>query len=396
MDKFSRVPSPADFAEMVRKAFEAAGIPGFEYREADFALKMAGRDTTIFLTNSYASYRSLPRNKRQEVIAKLVAGFGAIPELPKDFASAKPHLMPAVRDAAYESLSLLVSGKGERDPAFEWPSKALVGNLIVGPVYDTEHSITTVNRETLSDWGVGLEEALAVAKENLWDRTDPSRLTGQGGVYWGEWGDSYDSSRVLLTEFIYRLEVDGDPVAFVPNRDSLMITGKHNIAGLRVILKAGAESHFKAGHPVSPDLFVLDDGVWKTYIPEDPSLREIWRATKQNRDALDYAQQKEALDQLPDREDVFIANYMVFQREDGSKFSACVWPKDVDTSLPGAEFVGFVLDAEGNDRFMVPWDEAVSVVGGLLEQEPGLIPVRYRVRQSPDDGQIARLRQLAR
>jgi len=253
-----------------------------------------------------------------------------------------------------------------------------------------------VNQKTLAEWGVSLDEALAVAKENLWDRTDPNRLAGQGGVYWGEWGDSYDSSRILLTEFIYRLDVDGDPVAFVPNRDSLMVTGKNSVAGLRIILKAGAESHFTQGHPVSPDLFVLEDGAWKTFIPEDPELRGIWRTARQRRDGLDYAQQKQILDEMPQREDVFIANYLVFKGEDGNTFSACVWPKDCDTSLPRAEVIGFALDEGGNDRLLVAWDAAVSVVGDLLVEESGLIPVRYRAREFPSDEQIAKLRQMAK
>jgi hypothetical protein len=36
---------------------------------------------------------------------------------------------------------------------------------------------------------------------------------------------------ILLTEFIYRLDVGGDPVSYIPNRDALMVTGKRNTAG---------------------------------------------------------------------------------------------------------------------------------------------------------------------
>jgi hypothetical protein len=108
---------------------------------------------------------------------------------------------------------------------------------------------------------VSLEEAFKAAKENLWEKTDPARLAAQGGgIYCGQWGDSYDSSRILFTELIYRLSVDGDPVAFVPNRDQFWVTGTDNLAGLAAILKGGVQSHFKQGHPLSPDLYVLVDG----------------------------------------------------------------------------------------------------------------------------------------
>ena len=41
------------------------------------------------------------------------------------------------------------------------------------------------------------------------------------------------------------------------------MTGTNNLAGLTALLKAGAESHFKQGHPLSPDLYALLDGTWK-------------------------------------------------------------------------------------------------------------------------------------
>jgi hypothetical protein len=163
-----------------------------------------------------------------------------------------------------------------------------------------------VNFKTLQSWDVDLDQAFAVAKENLWDRTRPDGFEGSNGVYWARWGDSYDSSRMLLTELIYRLSVDGDPVAFVPNRDALLVTGTHNIAGLRVILNAGAENHFKQGHPLLPDLFVRDEGAWKHHIPEGPELREIWVGMRRQRDGLDYNQQKQLLDKLHEKVDVDI------------------------------------------------------------------------------------------
>lgn len=396
LDKmFSGKPSQVDFAKMMVKAFEAAGISGMEYIEADFALKVPGRDATIFLHNTYSNYCVAPRKNRQEVIARMVAGFGTTPEVPADYRAAKPQLMPAVRDAAYSSLSSLVGGaKKKCDPGLEWVHRPLAGDLIVGVVFDTEHNITSVNQQTLERWGVSLDDALAAAKANLWDRTDPKKLRGQTGIYFGEWGDSYESSRILLTEFIYRLDLDGDPVACVPNRDALLVTGKHNSAALKFLLKAGTENHFNAGHSVSPDLFVLEDGVWKKYVPEDPSLREMWRNARRRRDGMDYHQQKQLLDKFD--EDVFIASYLGIQREDKSEYSVCAWTKGIDSSLPKAEMLGFVVDANTKDQFMVPWEDAFPVVRALLEPEAGLIPVRYRAREFPDDQQIAQLRKLAR
>jgi hypothetical protein len=67
---------------------------------------------------------------------------------------------------------------------------------------------------------------------------------------------------------------------------------------------------------------------------------------------------------------VFVASFMMFKSKDGVEFSACVWTKDVDTSMPRT--------------------------GNLLEPDPRLIPPRYRARQFPSDEQMAQLRRVAK
>lgn len=395
---FTGKPTQREFAELVTRAFEKSGMQNLEYQEADFALKVPGKDSTIFLHNIYANYCNAPRSQRSTVVARLVSSVASTPEIPSDFAAAKPALMPVLRDAAYHSLIKLLSRKSKHDDEdLDLQGKPLAQGLIVGLAYDGEKTITSVNRRQLGIWGVGSDETFAAAKENLWDKTDPSRLAGQDGVYAGQWGDSYDSSRMMLTELIYRLSVDGDPVAYVPNRDSFWVTGKNDLAGLTTILKAGTASHFKQGHPVSPDLYVLENGKWSIYVPEDASLREMWLATRRQRNAIDYDQQKKIIDELHEQEDIdiFVAGYKLLERKDGKTFGVCVWTKDVDSSLPQADNIGFVVDPEAGDMFMVPWDAAVPIVGSLLEEEPEFVPVRYRAREFPSDAQVRELRKLA-
>jgi exosome complex RNA-binding protein Rrp4 len=69
---------------------------------------------------------------------------------PWRFRSCATHLLPAVRDAAYEGLSQLLNGKEELDPG-KRQYRPLVDDLIVGLVYDTEYSITTVNQNNLNE-----------------------------------------------------------------------------------------------------------------------------------------------------------------------------------------------------------------------------------------------------
>jgi uncharacterized protein YtpQ (UPF0354 family) len=401
LDKvFSGKPDRADFAQMVTRALREAGIERVAPADGDFALKV-GDGATVFLGNLYSNYCAASRSVRRAVISEFVAAAASIPSMPSipsDFASVKSSLMPVIRDAAYYSMTHLMNRKsGKEDPGFDVVVKDLVAGLVTGLAYDTERNITSIDREHFDQWGVSLEEAFKAAKENLWERTDPGRFAGQNGVYWGEWHDSYDSSRVLLTEVIYRLSVDGDPVAFVPNRDQLWVTGTNNQAGLAALLKAGAESHFKQGHALSPDLYVLLDGTWKLYVPEDQSLRNLLLPMKRQRDAIDYSQQQGLLNDIHNLEeiDIFVASYKIFEREDGSAYSTSIWSNGIDSLLPQAENIAFLVDLEGKDNFLVPWEAAMSVIGSLLEQEPGLMPVRYRVREFPDAEQLVRLRKLA-
>lgn len=389
-----------EFVEIVARALEKAGIETVQPVEGDFALKIGDGKSTIFLSNVYSNYCSVARNRRSAVLAEFVGGAAAIPslpEIPSQFEAAKPSLMPTIRDAAYFSVTQLMDRKNGKDrPGLEVVTKPLVGRLAIALAYDTERNITSINREHFEMWGVSLEEAFSTAKDNLWERTDPGRLAGEGGVYWSQWGDSYDSSRMLLPELIYRFSVDGDPVAFVPNRNELWVTGTNSSASLASILKQGAESHFNRGHPLSPDLYVLVDGKWKEYVPEDAALRNLWVTIRRKRDAIDYAQQKDLLNAIYEREgiDIFVAGFNLFEGKDGSGYSVCVWSNGVDSSLPYAERIALVVNPEGKDHFVVSWDAAFPIVGDLLEKETEFVPVRYRAREFPDDRQIAKLRQL--
>ncbi len=405
LDKvFSGKPNQSDFTEMMIQALQKAGVSKntIDRSESDFSLKLPG-GATIFLGNVYANFCRAPRNARQSIVSEFVTAAASIPGLPSipaDFASAKPSLMPVVRDAAYYSTFRLMNrknGKNGDDPGIDVVLKNLAGELLVGLAYDTERNITSINHDFFDKWGVSLDDAFKAAKENLWEKTDPNRFAGQNGVYWGEWADSYDSSRLLLTELIYRLSVDGDPVAFVPNRDQLWVTGTDNSAGLAAILKAGMENHFKHGHPVSPDLYVLADGTWKVHVPEDKSLREQWMKIKRQRDAIDYGQQQKLLNEIHEKEgiDIFVASYKIYERKDGLAYSACVWTNEIDSSLPRSENIAFMADVENPDYFVVPWEAATSVIGDLLEPEPDLVPARYRAKEFPSKEQLAKLRPSA-
>ena len=389
-------PTRDQFAELVMEAFAQTGIRDVVYESDHFVLKVNGNDkNTIFLDNGYANYCKAEKTEREAIIARLCAGWKDIPKIPSDYELVKPHLMPVIRDVMHSHLvDLNLRSRNVDTSKSDSPTKPLFGPLLVALAYDTEHSILQVNQSSFDPWGVSFDDALKQAKDNLRDKTDPNGMKEEGmGLYRSTWADSYDSARILMTDLIYRLSVDGDPVAFVPNRNQLWVTGDRNIAALSVLLKLGKEVHFES-YPISPDLFVLIDGVWEVYIPNDPAVRGLSQSLKRHRQALDYKQQKEALDAIhkADGTDVFVASYLIFTQKDASEYSMCVWTKGIDSLLPKTEHISFLIDKDAKEYVTQPWERAFPVVASLMEKEQGVLPERYRVRSFPTEEQIARLR----
>lgn len=392
---FRRKPTRDQFADLVIKALAQIGFRDVAYQPAEFILRTGRRDDVIFLDNGYANYCKAEGREREAILQRLCSAWGSHTEIPADFEAARRFLMPVIRDASYASIVKLdlISKKVDVSKV-DCPTIPLCGPLVVGLAYDTEHSIQQVNMTSFERWGVAFEDVLKEALHNLRDKTDPGGMTEEApGLFRSRWGDSYDSARLLLTDLIYRIPVHGERIGFVPNRDQLWVTGDRDNSALQTLLKIGEEAHF-APYPISPDLFILTDGNLQVYRPEDRFVLDSLLSLKRRRKALDYLQQKEALDAINVARgvDIFVASYLVFEREDGSQYSACVWSKGVDSLLPKADQLFFLLDKDTKDYIPVQWERAFSIVRELMQEDDGIVPERYRVRLFPSEDQLAQLR----
>jgi hypothetical protein len=336
---------------MVMQALNKNGIADARYEEKDFSLQIGDGENVVFLENSYANFCKADKRQRQALLTQLGAAFATNSSIPTEYLQAPANLMPIIRDESYLSLvELQLRARNLGTSQIECPANKLADGLVVPLSYDTESSILQVNQSNFNRWEVGFDQALKASKDNLREKTDPSLFDEIApGVYLGKWADSYDSARLLLTDLIYRLPLEGEPVAFVPNRNQLWVTGRLNRGGLKTMLEKGQPAHF-APYAVSPNLYVLRDGGWNAYVPEDSSVLDVWLDIKRRRETLDYNQQKESLDKvhLKANIDIFVANYLVFKRKDSSEYSACVWSKGVDSLLPETETIFFLTDPANN------------------------------------------------
>ena len=134
-----------------------------------------------------------------------------------------------------------------------------------------------------------MEEALEVALGNLGGIPAEVARVGEG-LYVLRSGDSYDATRLLLLDLVRSLEVQGEPVAMVPNRDTLLISGTEDQAGLALMLALAGQG-LEERYALSGVPLILGEGGWSDWLPTYHPLAEaIWRArgatVRQRCDAL--------------------------------------------------------------------------------------------------------------
>ena len=394
---FSKTVSREDFAKLVIKALEGRGASDVQFDPEDFSVRVGSLDNTLYLSNAFTDYTSAEKQERDTVILRYVTSFTTPRNSPRTYAEALPNLMPVVRDPAYYALSsLMIRAKGG-DPANLKTSPIPIAQSLVGSLaIDSAEAISYASDSTLKEWNVTLADAFPKALENLRDRSPFDALKQVApGLFLGEWGDSYESARILLPDLLHRLSLNGDPLVFIPNRNELWVTGQYDTANIGAILKFAEESHFSRGHSLSPNLYVRANDAWKLHIPEDPVQRKQWEEIKYKREATDYEQQKGYLDSMfkLEKRDIFVAPYKVYRQDDGQLFSRCIWSTGVDTLLPKTDRVVLGIDLQKKTVREVFWDSLAAVVGDLMELEadPAFYPVRYRVQKFPDEAQLAQL-----
>ena len=152
------------------------------------------------------------------------------------------------------------------------------------------------------------------------------------GVYLSTTHDSYDASRLLLTELIRQLRLKGDPIAMIPNRESLIVVGSEDELGLAGMVKLASKA-LKEPRPISGIALRFDGDEWTPWLPDvsHPSYNDFRKLYVQAL-ATDYAWQKDLLDKLHTKrdEDIFVATYSLLQAPDGKLLTYAVWTEGSD------------------------------------------------------------------
>lgn len=369
-----------------------------DLEHGELGFRLHGGEMKLFLGNLLHDLQRCPRAQRPALLARFLDGVLAPDNaIPATYAQARPRLMPVVRRRADIGIVALSTQSVSDDPARQFlpATRPLVGDLVIALVCDRPTSMAYVNEPELPKWNVTFDQALADALDNLRGLPEHGgwRQVGKG-VWSGEWGDAYDSSRILLPDLIHRVGVR-DPVVAVPFRNALMLTSAGNEAGIALMAQVIQDHAEDNPRWLSFQLLRLHETRWEPHAPL--VAVDAWHLLNLRNESGVNDNQKELLDALHARCDInlFVAGYQMLARDDLGTLSFAVWSNEVDTLLPHTEFIVFALRGQdAGDLLLVAWDEARAVVGELMEPT-GHVPERVRVRRFPDAAQLARLRELA-
>ena len=402
LDKLFGPPSPDVFARELMTALRRAGDrDDIVYDREEFRLVRPKTNGVTNLGTIYAEHCSLPRSARKAHLKQLADSFlSAQSDLPENFEEARPHLRPKVwTRAQFANLDLERRRTGEEEIAFElYP---LGEHLLTTVVYDLPTSMRTLSDEDFDRWNTTYYEAMESARINLEESTLAWARVGDH-FHTAMTGDDYDSSRILLVDQIREFEVLGEPIAMVPTRGSLMITGSDDSDGLKTMLDLAESSMAEDPRPLSGIPLRLIDGEWEDWQPPagHPHFEGFNWLKQQFLGSL-YADQKQLLDAIHEQEglDVFVASFSAVENpETGLKRSYCVWGEGVDAMLPETQYVMLPteakLDGQQSPTIGGEWSHVRDVAGDLMQPVPDLYPPRWRVREFPSQEQLAEIGSL--
>jgi hypothetical protein len=393
---FGGTPSREDFAQMVTDALRNAGETGaIEFMPATYTLKITSPDGNrhlMKLTNYYGEFTGVPKNERDEFLLSVAAQqrSSMIP-MPKTFSEAKLRLMPSLRRRSYWAFSILSSKLNGMEVDIK-PFRLIDDEIGLSLVLDYPDVMRLVDQEMVASWGVSEDEAIAAAIANLRARTEPQWQQVAPGVYASGWEDTYDATRLLIPEVVKDLRVKGRPVAAVPHRNLMIVTGESDTAGLVTMAQILGDIEDEP-QMISMKPKVLDGDRWiePYFAPSHPALLGF-QVADMAMVAGDYSDQTDMLAAWYEiqEEDLFVGKFNPTQnKETGALSSYATWTEGVVTLLPHVDEVGFcrVVGDEGEVLGFVPWDDVVRVMGSVMEPMD-TYPPRWRVTQFPTPEQI--------
>jgi hypothetical protein len=390
--------TPEDrFAAEVLDAVKATGaVAKAWYAPETFAIgwrrNAQDNDGWIYLSNTFRETAEMDRRERADQVRRLVAGMIATGTVGDSWEECRPLLRPVLRTATFG-----LGAPGHTARPLSRPALPFLNEFVV---IDMPDSMAYVSAARLDDWSVTASEVFEAARANLADLAERALTAcskdGPTSVRFVDDGDAYYTSMLLVDGFLAGMSarVGGRPVAFVPDRNTLLVVPDQPdmVADL---LKMAEEEFGRSVRSISPMAYTVDDA--GTVVPYSGEGSGPLAARLRRAEAIlattEYATQKEAIEAQHEKEgiDIHVAALVAVARDaDDSLFTLAVWSDGVETLLPQAEFIGFT---DGGQPWLVPWGVVAAEVH--LMPADDLHPERYRVSAWPAPEVVDRLRARA-
>ena len=143
----------------------------------------------------------------------------------------------------------------------------LVGDLWVIYAVDRPDTTITLSESNLAQIGLHRDELRPTAVTNLQRLLPEIECHGEGPWFSLVADGCYEASLLLLDSLWDRLEgqVDGDLIAAIPARDTLIFTGAKSLEGLSILRNTAKAIYAQGDHVVSDLLLRRVHGTWKLY-----------------------------------------------------------------------------------------------------------------------------------
>lgn len=387
LDFFKRGTREDQFAHAVADRLRQAGWPYLVvYLKPDFSLQTTPDGAILHLGNVYRDWLTYPRNERDAQLDRIVA-MVLEAELVKNYADAEPRLRPIVRSLVDLQALSLAADPPTLDP--NQPHQPLAGSLATLLAIDLPNSITFVTGKMLEDWGKTFEELFVRALDNLVE-TSPVRFElAKGGFHLSAYGDTYDTSRLLLPELILALQLRGDPIAVAVRRDQLAVAGAEDLQALQAMAEYVVGEFNTCTRPLSCMPMILREGRWAPVDVTASGVPTPLRELSVCQSLWEYGRQTPELERLFARtgRDVYVPPLEVLAHED-APFCWVSWTENVPALLPRADGIRMTA-ADGRTLFRL-WSD-IEAVCGPFDSDASVHPPRYTRVQWPSQTEWLRL-----
>ncbi|MEV4349354.1 hypothetical protein AB0J83_33265 [Actinoplanes sp. NPDC049596] len=229
----------ARLAARVMRRLRRAGATGVRYDARTFQIRWSAPGEDVPTIVELADFPSA----RRKVVDHHLAGVLLPAGLPPAWSEVRPLLRPVLRG--------VTPGAPLRRPVLPF--------LYEHVVVDHPETMTYVTADQPARWGVRPEQVFAAARANLSGAVLQGEATDPVVVHFVDDGDSYWVSHLLLEHWLERLaaQVGGVPVAFAPERGTLLVTadGSRHLPGL---FARAEEIYAKSLRPITPMAYVSD------------------------------------------------------------------------------------------------------------------------------------------